>query len=352
MPGAVLLVKTPRSQFLNSVGEADVRRHLAMRPNHVFQIASVTKSFVGVVAAQMHAEGTLNLDASITNWLSSDITAHFKYAQRMTLRHLLEHTSGLPEPRHDFWYPLQRSFLNPRGQWSTMTELRYAFDRRPAFAPGEGWAYCNTGYLLAGLIIDQVAGHHHSIEIRNRILDPLRLTNTFYELAEPPRGERAHGYERHFRWWRIDTTDWTPAAGGHAGLSSTVSDLARFVRALARSDGFLSGSARQELFADWADQTRTYFLGVQRVRSGTHGSWFIGHTGGTPGYHCFAFHQPKRDVTIVYFGSSTFMSAGRQTSRLNEFTMTLRDALLELALRETEPAESTPGREPLGIVMG
>ena len=59
----------------------------------------------------------------------------------------------------------------------------------------------------------------------------------------------AHGYEDYFNWWRMDTTDWTPATGGSAGLGSTVTDLAKFIRAIAREDGLLSAAARREMFA-------------------------------------------------------------------------------------------------------
>ena len=334
MPGAILLVSTPRREYLAAIGMADLKRAVPMRPNHLFQIASVTKSFVGVLAAQLHAEGKLNLDAPITNWLDTEITEHVTHADKMTLRQLLEHTSGFHEPRNDHWYPLKRHFVSRHGEWSAMTELKFAFDRPPAFAPGKGWEYCNAGYMLAGLIIDQVAGHHHSVEIRNRILEPLGLANTFYELTEEPRGERAHGYEDYFNCWRMDATWWTPATGGHAGLSSSVADLAKYVRAIARTGDFVSEQERRQLFWQWSNDSKTYFLGLQRVRPCEDTPWFIGHNGGTPGYHSFAFHEPGRDLTVVYFGSSTFMKASRGPRKLDAFYITFRDALLKLVLAE------------------
>jgi D-alanyl-D-alanine carboxypeptidase len=335
MPGAILAVKTPHREYSGAIGNAQVQRRIAMRTSHLFQIASITKSFVGVVAAQMHAEGTLDLNAGITTWLDRDITQRFQHADRITLRNLLEHTSGLHEPRNDRWYRIERNFLRPRGDWSPLRELSYAFDQPPAFAPGEGWAYCNTGYILAGLIIDRVAGHHHALEIRKRILEPLALQSTFYELVEQARGERAHGYEAFFNCLVMDTTRWTPVTGGPAGLTSSVSDLSRFVRAISPAEGFVSASARRELFHNDTDPEKTYFLGVQRVRPRGDAPWFVGHAGSTPGYHSFVFHQPERNLTVVYFGSSTFMQVNGGQRRLDAFHVSLRDALFEMVLTDS-----------------
>jgi D-alanyl-D-alanine carboxypeptidase len=333
MPGAILLVRTPEQEFMGGIGEADLKHHTPMRPNHAFQIGSVTKSFIGVVAAQMHAEKRLDLDAVITNLLPRDLTSHFPNANKITLRQMLEHTAGLRDV-NSIRRGIDRVFIDRRGEYPTVRELKYAFDQPPNFAPGEGWSYSNTGYLLAGLIIDSAARQHHAIEIRHLLVEPLHLTNTWYNTVETPRGDLSHGYENLFNWWRTDVSDWTPATGGNAGLNSTVYDLATFMRAVARDSGFLSEATREELFNGWSDEKKKYFLGLQRVRSRKDAPWFIGHSGGTPGYHCFVFHQPERDITIVYFGSSSLLKARGMNRLLGEFYDTLRNALFELALKE------------------
>jgi D-alanyl-D-alanine carboxypeptidase len=335
LPGAILLVRTPGREFVGSVGDADLKNHLPMRADHAFQIGSVTKSFVGVVAAQMHAEGKLNLDAIITNSLPPDITKHFPNVEKITLRQMLEHTAGLYDAGLNPRRVIDRAFVDRRGEYSALRELKYAFDKPPSFAPGEGWSYSNTGYLLAGLMIDRAAGQHHSAEVRRRVLVPLRLTNTWYNLLEQPRGDMARGYEDFFNWWRADTTSWTPAIGGSAGLSSTVFDLATFIRAVARDAGFLNAATRRELFGGWSEEKKRYFLGLQRMRPRKDAPWFIGHSGGTPGYHCFAFHQPERDITIVFFGSSALLKARGIDRLLGEFHDTLRNALFEASLKES-----------------
>jgi D-alanyl-D-alanine carboxypeptidase len=282
----------------------------------------MAESFLGVAMPA--------LVAATPRW----VTAHFPNADRVTMRHLLDHTSGYRDFGTDVRRNLSRGVLDRHGEWGPLRELGYVYDKPADFLPGERTSYSNTGYALAGLILDHVAGQHHSVEIRRRILDPLGLTNTWYMATEPARGETAHGYEDWFYWWWTDTTHWTPATGGSAGLAGTVSDLATFIRAAARQDGLLNDAARREALPNWTEGEKWYFLGLQRARSREGAPWFLGHSGGTPGYHCFAFHEPEGDITIVYFGSSTLLTA-RGGQRLDKFYQTLRNQLFERALNST-----------------
>jgi D-alanyl-D-alanine carboxypeptidase len=206
MPGAILLVRTPTTNFLGSVGWADKKRKIPMRPNHAFRIGSVTKTFTGIVTAQLHTEGRLNTDAVMTNYLPVSISSHIPNSDRITLRQMTRHTSGIYNYNDSLAYMLCRGVLNRRGKWPPSREIKYAYDKPARFAPGEGWEYSNSNFLLLGLMIDQLTGHHHSVEIRNRILSPLKLTNTYYELSEPARGELAHGYEGILAFGRMPPT--------------------------------------------------------------------------------------------------------------------------------------------------
>lgn len=335
MPGAVLLVQTPAEQFLGSVGYADLKRRIPMRTDRAFPIGSVTKSFVGLVCAQMHAEGKLDLDSSVTHLLPSTLTDRLPQSKEMTLRQLLEHRSGLPDFTRSNRRNLSRAFLDRRGSWSPERELAYIYDQALLFEPGQDFSYSSTGYLLAGLILDAVTGHHHSKEIRARILNPLQLTNSWYLTVEPAKAAIPRGYEDWFFWWRTDATEWTPATGGGAGLASTAHDLARFLRAVAGDSDWLEEEVHQILLGNWSEEKQDYFLGVQRVRSRKDAPWFLGHSGAVPGYHCFAFHQPKSDITIVFFGSSGQLTPwGNQ--RLDRFYKALRNQLFDLALRRSQ----------------
>ena len=344
MPGAVLLVQTPKTNFLASVGWADRKRKMEMRPNHAFRIGSVTKMFLGVAVAQLHTDGALDMDRTLTNYLPESITRHIENSDRITLRQLTRHTSGIYDFNDSFWYQLRRGVLDRRGKWPPLRELEYAYDKPAAFAPGKGWDYSNSNFLLLGLIVDDVTEGHHSQAIRTQILDRLSLTNTYYELSEPPRGGLARGYERHFGFLE-DTTEWTPVVGGSAGMVSTAEDLATFVRAVAGTNTFLDADTRK-LLRSQPRQGNTerpwypvlgYDFGMNNA-GWRHGvpvlvaPMFFGHAGGTSGYLCFAWHEPERDITIVYFGSSNLVDAFHR-QRNAKFERLLETALFEMAIK-------------------
>jgi D-alanyl-D-alanine carboxypeptidase len=348
MPGAILLVRTPATNFLGSVGWADRKRKVPMRPDHAFRIASVTKTFTGIVTAQLHIEGVLNTDACITNYLPASITSHIANSGQITVRQLTRHTSGIYNYNDSVAYMLRRGLFNRRGAWPPARELQYAYNKPARFPPGKGWDYSNSNFILLGLIIDHVTGCHHSAGIRERLLVPLNLTNTYYELHEPPRGELARGYERYFGFWE-DATGWTPVVGGNAGLVSTVSDLAAFVRGVAGTNSFLDEATHKLLKSHFrkgnADRpwwpVSGYDFGINHTRGADDvplsvAPVFFGHAGGTSGYLCFAWHEPQQDITIVYFGSSNLADAFHRRRQF-EFEHRLERALFELAV---DPARS------------
>ena len=174
MPGAVLLVQTPSSRYLGSVGLADVARGLPMRPDHAFRIGSITKTFVGVVAAQMQAEGRLDTEKSVTSYLPASITSRIPNSDLITVHQLLRHESGIYNYDNSLLYALDRWLIFPRAEWPPLRMLEYSLDEHAVFPPGEQFSYSNPNYILTALIIDRITGHHHSQEIRGRILDPLR----------------------------------------------------------------------------------------------------------------------------------------------------------------------------------
>lgn len=318
-PGAIVLVQTPKERFLGAAGWADKHRKIPMRPDHTFRIASTTKMFLGIVAAQLHTEGRLDTNRVITDFLPAAITRHITNSDRITVRQLVQHSSGI----YDFadnTGGLLTYLMDNRDAlaWPPIRQLSYAYDKPAYFPPGKGFHYSNTNFLLLGLILDRVTGHHYSEEIRERILEPLGLTHTYCELYEPRRGELAHGYENPFGLLEEDATGWTPSTGGHGGMVSKAEDLAVFVRAATGTRCFLSEATRALI----KNQSRTegdrpwypvfrYDFGIYPHR------WvgndvpvdvaplYFGHGGATPGYNCEAFHEPSRNITIVFFHSST-----------------------------------------------
>lgn len=346
VPGSVLLVYSSGGDYLGVIGSADPSRDTPMTPDRAFRIGSISKMFVGIVAAQLVAEGKLDVNAPLTRLLPPSITDHIANAGQITLMQLLRHMSGIYDYEQNVGWQLRRLLFNPRGHYSADEALSYAYNKPAQFAPGTHWAYSNTNYLLVGLIVDQAVGHHHSIEVRKRILDPLGMTHTYYDGFEPPVGERAHGFDW-VPWWR-DTTDWSPPIAGPGAMVSTAGDTAKFVRAVVRNDGFLTPATRKVLRGiPWPGPEPVpayypvtgYYCGISWTtfedKENNRTIHFFGHDGAFPGYFSFAYHEPQRDITIVYLGNSTLFGRDHSLGPDNGFFDHLKDKLMELSLAQS-----------------
>ncbi|KUN04657.1 serine hydrolase [Streptomyces canus] len=144
------------------------------------RIGSTTKTFVAVVLLQLAGEGRLSLDDTVDTWLPGLVRGNGNDGHRITLRQLLQHTSGLPDYIGDVVPDLSAAGYRAN-RWTTYTSrqrVALAMTHPPSFAPGVGWEYSNTNYVLLGMVIKAVTGHSWEYEVRARILRPLRLTRT------------------------------------------------------------------------------------------------------------------------------------------------------------------------------
>lgn len=209
-----------------------------------FRIGSITKTFVATVLLQMEAEGRLGLDDTVERWLPGLVRGNGNDGRRITVRQLLNHTSGL------FNYTSDTEFANdnllegfPTHRYDTHTPqelIRVALSHKPDFAPGTRYSYSNTGYILAGLIIEKVSGNSYRHEIRERVINPLGLRTTrlpgidpflpkpssraYSKLSRDPAATRIHDATENNMSWA-----WSAGEG-----ISTTGDLNRFFGALMR----------------------------------------------------------------------------------------------------------------------
>jgi D-alanyl-D-alanine carboxypeptidase len=297
-----------------------------------FPVFSITRMFVAALAAKLAQDGQLNLDdpirPAIPDWPNAD---------RITLRMLLNETSGvggdlLPGNR------LARDVdANPRAVWTPRRTLAYA--RRPHAAPGETWEFNNANYVLAGLVIEHATHRPVSESLRELVLDPLKLGDAVLQPQEIPRGEPAHGYgpvegrsswnggaARVVRALRIGgryspfpseaSAEWT--AGG---MVASAPSVANFADALLRGD-LLSRDARRQVLRSVgaAEVYDRYGLGVGEVRSST-GRDERGQVGEGPGFVGAVWYYPARAITVAV------LSNGQ--GNVSQVTDLLADAALE-----------------------
>lgn len=228
------LISPDGRKLIATSGVADLTTRQPVSPNGYFRIASITKAFVATVILQLASDGGLSLDDTVERWLPGVVSGNGNDGRAITIRQLLQHTSGIHDDYPD--YTSAEDFYQHRYDTYTPEQIvARAMRHQPDFQPGKDWRYCNTGYVLLGMVIQRVTGHPWHEEVRDRIVRPLGLDHTFWPgtsltLPQP----HARSYQR-FQPGEplVDVTEQVSLVNnGEAGLVSTTADLNRFFRAL------------------------------------------------------------------------------------------------------------------------
>lgn len=298
VPGVIIM--TRRGQRVSHVvaGLADKATGQLMQPQDRVHVASITKTFVATLVLQLAAEGRLSLNDSVQKWLPGVIRGPGYHPARITIRQLLQHTSGIPD------YASAQGFLTEQSleqTWQPQQLVDLALQQGP---PVRGWLYSNTNYILLGMIIQKVTGQSPITEISRRIVEPLGLHGTSFPLTSTQiPAPYAHGYYEGQDVTNVVNPSSTWTAGA---MISTVDDVARFYRALLTGRLLPPAQHRELLAAIPVDDTgelfaENYGLGIYRVPLSCGTAW--GHDGGYPGgFKTFAYTSPdgSRQAVIVY----------------------------------------------------
>ena len=254
------------------------------------RIGSNTKTFVAVVILQLVQEGKISLDEPIETYLPGLIHGEGIDATKITVRQLLQHTSGLPE--YTDTVPGETDIFQIRDNYySTRDLLDIALTKPAAFEPGSQFTYTNTNYIVLTLLAEKVTHRPLAEQITQRITEPLGLAHTYYPNPgeEDFRGTHPHGYHRNSsaEEWK-DITRMDPAwAGGAGAMISTPSELGTFLQAT------LNGTLlNQDSITEMKKTVDTsnlsgvpgsgYGLGILSMPLSCGTAW--GHSGGIPGY--------------------------------------------------------------------
>ncbi|MEU9186091.1 serine hydrolase domain-containing protein [Streptomyces sp. NPDC048484] len=245
VPGVTAQVKDKYGTWKATSGVGDLRTKQQPRSaQDRYRVGSITKSFVSTVLLQLEAEGELSLDDTVDQWLPSVVSGNGHDGRRITLRQLLNHTSGIFDytADDDFvrTYFLKDGFFEHRfDELSPEALVKIAMAHKPDFVPGTSWNYSNTNYVLAGMVIEKATGHAYGDEIRQRIIEPLGLGSTFvpgtYPKVPGP-SSRAYGkLAESATGPTYDVTELNPSLASAAGeMISDSGDLNRFYSALLR----------------------------------------------------------------------------------------------------------------------
>jgi D-alanyl-D-alanine carboxypeptidase len=260
----IALVNDGHEIRLHAAGVADQRSGRALRPTDRFRAGSITKSFVATVALQLVGEGKLSLADPVEHWLPGILP----YGDRVTLRQLLNLTSGVPDNQAT----VEADYLkgNLTRSWSPRELVAVVARKKPDFAPGTSWAYSNTNYVLAGLIIERATGHHLGQELAQRVFAPLHLRRTSFPLnASAIAGDHTNGYAS-VDGRLQDVSTLSPSGAWASGnLVSTAGDIAHFWRALLGGKLLAPAqlAAMKSTVATERDSPLRYGLGIIRTPS-------------------------------------------------------------------------------------
>jgi D-alanyl-D-alanine carboxypeptidase len=302
IPGAFMAIISPRGTWLGTSGFSQLETQTPLTVEDRFEIGSITKIFVATTVLQLVEEGTLTLEDTLDEWLPDKVLENVPNAEQITIRQLLNHTSGIVDYTLPLFFQGQRNpgvFLQ---EWQPEELLTFISNQEPYFSPGESWEYSNTNVILLGLIVETATQSNIAAEIRSRILEPLALNNTFFAEEEEIPGGYVDGY------WDFDqdgtfnnvsqaNLSWAWAAGA---MVSNPTDMARFIAGLLTGDLLEPESLAEMLTLIKpinSDNYDAYGLGIGALESPIR-QWY-GHRGLTLAHRSNLFYSPTDNTIYI-----------------------------------------------------
>ncbi|HEX3127065.1 MAG TPA: serine hydrolase domain-containing protein [Thermoanaerobaculia bacterium] len=288
LSGVVLLTQGSETLFSKAYGFADRERNIPNRIDTKFNLASMNKMFTGMAIAQLAEKGRLSFDDKVGKHLPD--YPNREVAEKVTLHHLLTHTSGLGS----YWNPRYRA---AKDRLRTLGDFLPTFADAPlAFQPGERFEYSNAGYIVLGLIVERVSGESYADYVRRHIYEPAGMTDTAFFPKDQEVPNRAVGYRTLQGFGgpplpggpRPNTAELGRIGGSAGGGYSTAPDLLKFATAL-REHRLLSAAMTEMVLTGKVPVPASlgmnvrYGYGFFEEKEGGHR--VVGHRGDFPGVH-------------------------------------------------------------------
>ena len=300
LPGIALLINDEYGTWVGSAGKADIKNNIDFAPCQISKVASITKMMIGTLVFLMMEDsvnskiGYSDLNRKISTWLPEYLLKKVPNGTLVTLGQLMNHESGIPDvaEEDDFYLAV---LGNPNKLWSQNELLDFVQGSKAIFNPGDTAIYSNTNTLLVAMIIDKISGRSHAELLREKVITPLGLTNTFYHPHDALPNCVAQGYYDLYRnHTLINVSNFMTGNGtGYNGVYSNVVDLYRFLDALLISKTLLSQSSLDLMMRTGkSDGTNRYGYGIMRkfIEREPNAAW--GHSGRDLGYSANLFYFP------------------------------------------------------------
>jgi D-alanyl-D-alanine carboxypeptidase len=266
--GIIVYVDQDEDSEYYSAGWKNRENKIPADPYSLFKIASISKLYIAAATSKIIYEGSLSLDKRLAEYLP-DLDGRIENAEIITLRMMLQHRSGIPNfTDEEYGYPWGET---PMSTWKT---LELVLDMPADFKPDKKYEYSNTNYLLIGEILDRTLGYSHHQYIKEEILIPLELNDTYSLLSEINLDDLTSGY--HIGWdMDVKQNNYIIPGGS---MIATIKDVGVFLRALI--DGSLLNKQEQEIYSS-----------IYKYE----------HTGLLPGYQSIARYNEDIDAVVILF---------------------------------------------------
>ncbi|MEQ8204829.1 MAG: serine hydrolase domain-containing protein [Woeseia sp.] len=307
VPGAAVMVIRDGDVVLEkSYGMANLEGGTAVGPTTNFRLASITKQFTASSIMLLVEQGKLSLDDTVTE----SFAGFPAYGSEITLRHLLQHNSGLI----DYEGMIPDDY---QGQVSDRDALRSMYEvSETYFPPGSKYRYSNTGYAMLAMLIEDTSGMPFARFLQKHIFEPLGMDNTVaYQSGVSTVANRAYGYTVENGEVRFSDQSTTSAVLGDGGVYTSLRDYYKWDQAL-YTERVLSQESLQQM---WAGNFGDYGLGW-RVDS-KNGHRRLHHDGSTSGFRNYVIRYPDDKLTVLVL-----------TNRRGPDAMPLAEALAALYL--------------------
>ncbi|HDR7472210.1 serine hydrolase domain-containing protein [Bacillus toyonensis] len=284
-PGILANISKGGKTWSYAAGIADVRTKKPMKADFRFRIGSVTKTFIATVLLQLSGENRLNLDDSIEKWLPGVIQGNGYDGNQITIRQILNHTSGIA----DYMNSKDFDIMDTKKSYTAEEFVKMGISLPPEFAPGKGWSYSNTGYVLLGILIEKVTGNSYAEEIENRIIEPLDLSNTFLpgNSSVIPGTKHARGYIQLDGASELKDVTYINPGSSDGDMISTADDLNKFFSYLLSGKLLKEQQLKEMLTTVPTDREGTgYGLGIVEFKL-PNGVSVWGHRGSVLGFSTF-----------------------------------------------------------------
>ena len=300
--GSVLVAVNGKIIYTNGFGESNFDTHAKFTPATLSCLASVSKQFTAMMIMMLAEQNKINYDDPISKY----VPELSKYADGITIRHLLTHTSGIPDVGD---LGIDHPGLTNIEVLKTLTKQDSL-----AFKPGTKYQYSNTGYILLSIIVERITGKSFKDYLTEKILFPLKMNNTFlYDGSQQLSNNIAIGYSQ------FNQKDgYTELTTGDGGMFSNVYDLLKWSEAL-YSEELVKQSTLDTAFtpAKVMEGKTTYGFGWNIT--GTGADKVVWHTGNTGGYRAFIERRLKDRITIIML-----------TNKGNSRRMEINDAIVNI----------------------